>query len=338
MDRAAFLASIAAAPSLVILRSAGPSSNSSTGTDADPAVSASVPALRVLLGNGDAQPLDAGTFTYDGRKYRGSFARSPDGGVVTTVPVEQYLYSVVAREMSPGWPPAALQAQAICARTYVLQRSAPGRAYDLVSSESDQIYRGLESEAADTTAAVDATAGRVLRFGGAFASIAYSSSCGGHTESSADAWGGVPRPYLEGVVCPWCTASPDYHWTNTIQGDDVARVVAQTLSPIGALQSVRVSQADASGRARQIEITAAAGVRFTASATDFRRIIGSRVVRSLLIRSIVAGPASQFVIEGSGLGHGVGLCQWGANGMASAGKSAQDILAFYFPGTALGNE
>ena len=139
--------------------------------DADPAVMARSPSLRVLLGPGSANPLPGGAgFTFDGRSYRGSFVRSADGSVINLVDLEQYLYSVVPHEMSPSWPVAALAAQAVCARTYVLQRSNPKRDYDLRPSEADQVYGGIATESPAGRAAVDATAGQVLRYGGGFAS------------------------------------------------------------------------------------------------------------------------------------------------------------------------
>ena len=112
--------------------------------DVDPASSAARQALRVLLGQGDAQPSVGQTFSFDGKLYRGTFQRTADGQIVDLVDLEGYLYSVVPREMPSSWPVWALEAQSICARTYVLQRSDPRRAYDLVPSEVDQRYDGLE--------------------------------------------------------------------------------------------------------------------------------------------------------------------------------------------------
>jgi len=321
MRRIAFLAGLAAVPLVARAQE-----------EYDPAISAPAPALRVLLGDAPASAIDAQTFLYGGRRYRGTFARRADGTVLSTVPLEAYLYSVVAREMSPSWPAAALQAQAIAARTYVLQRTSPRRDYDVVTSEADQVYGGMEAESPAATAAVDATAGAVLRFGSAFAQVFYSSSCGGHTESSADAWtGGADLPYLQGVVCPWCTASPDYAWTRAISADAVLRAFPG--AAVGSPTGLAVGAADPSGRARELVLTGDAGTA-TTRGTDFRTALGTRVVRSLLIRRIVSGTGpGSFVIEGGGLGHGVGLCQWGARGMAAAGKSADDIVNFYFPGT-----
>ncbi len=306
------------------------------GDDADPASQSASPALRVLLGTGDAQPAPGGGFFFDGRPYRGTFERLPDGGIVNVVDVEQYLYAVVPHEMPSSWPAAALQAQAVCARTYVLQRSDPRRTYDLVPSEADQVYAGVTGESPAGRAAVDATAGHVLRFGAGYASIAYSSCCGGRTEAASDAWsGGALVPYLAGVACPYCTQSPNYRWSVSVALADVAQRFASQLAGAGALRDVRVSELDASGRARAVTLVGDRSV--TIKGSVFRLSMGARVVRSLLLTNVRADARLATVeIDGGGLGHGVGMCQWGARGMAQLGRGPNDVLSFYFPGTTVG--
>jgi stage II sporulation protein D len=306
--------------------------------DVDPATNANAPALRVLLGSGTTGPgADSTTFTFDGRLYRGTFTRTDDGQIVNVLPLESYLYSVVPREMPPAWPAAALGAQAVCARTYVLQRSNPQRYYDLVPSEVDQVYGGVESESPAGRDAVDATAGQVLRYDNAFASIAYSSCCGGHTEASSDAWNGPAIPYLQGVVCTSCGDSPNYRWTANVDLGEIAQRFSAELEPFGGLHDVRITAQDASGRARAFELVADRGSA-TVKGTAFRLGVGTRVLRSLLITDANVQGGTSVVMNGGGLGHGVGMCQWGARGMAMSGRSVNDILAAYFPGTQLANE
>jgi stage II sporulation protein D len=293
-------------------------------------------ALRVLLGQGEAVPVSATTFSYDGRLYRGSFARS-GGQIVNLVDLEAYLYSVVSREMPSSWPAAALQAQAICARTYVLQRSDPRRFYDLVPSELDQRYDGIDGETPNGNAAVDATAGSVLSYVGAFAQVAYSSCCGGHTESSSDAWGNAAVPYLGGVVCASCFESPNYRWSRSLGLATIASALSASLPPASRLEDVRISARDASGRARAFELITDGGSAIVGGGA-FRRAVGPRVLPSLLLTNLQRMPdGSALAVEGGGLGHGVGLCQWGARGMALAGSAAALIVEFYFPGTVLDN-
>jgi stage II sporulation protein D len=304
-------------------------------SDADPSSWSRKPALRVLLGSGEAAPSGADQFTFDGRSYRGTFTRLDDGRIVNLVDLEEYLYSVVSREMSAHWPSAALEVQAICARTYVLQRSDPRRNYDVIPSELDQLYEGVAGETPAGTAAADATSGQVLKYGSAFATVAYSSCCGGHTESSSDAWGAAPIPYLEGVVCTSCSASPNYRWSTTLALEQIASRLSTSLGPIGALQDVRVTERDPSGRARGFELVADGGSS-TVPGAAFRRAVGSRVLPSLLIERLERDAAAgQISVAGGGLGHGVGLCQWGARGMALDGRAAPEIVTYYFPGAVL---
>jgi stage II sporulation protein D len=293
----------------------------------------------VLLGSGEAVAAAGGGFTFNGRRYRGTFTRTTDGSVVNLVSLEEYLYSVVPREMSPSWPESALQAQAVCARTYVLSRSSPRRAYDLVPSEADQVYGGVATESASGRSAVDATAGLLLQYQGRPAQAVYSSCCGGHTEASSDAWGGAPLAYLEGVPCPHCMASPQYRWSVELQRASIEQAFSAALASYGSLQDVLCGPADASGRLRTIELRAERGSAFV-KGSAFRSGLGSRVVRSLLITKIERSSSSNdgLVMEGGGLGHGVGLCQWGARGMGLEGATSSDILNFYFPGTTVGHE
>ncbi len=259
--------------------------------------------------------------------------------MVSTVPLEQYLYSVVPREMPPSWPAAALQTQAIVARTFVLQRSNPGREYDLVPSEADQVYTGMDSERAQSSAAVDATAGQALRFENAFALAMYSSCCGGHTESSSAAWGGRPLPYLNGVRCGYCTAAPWYTWSQQIPIQKVQSDLAPYIADAGDLQGVELDGVDQSGRSQFWTFRGQNGSSRVPGA-KVRSALGTRVLPSLLVRraQLVTQAPRTLVIEGSGLGHGVGLCQWGARGMALSGADARAVLTYYYPGTGIGND
>ncbi len=338
MQRAQFLAGILAAL-------APPVPWDDKADVSDPASNpAKTQALRVLLGRGDAQKVDSQTFIFQGRRYRGGFAYTSSGDVVSTVPLEQYLYSVVSREMPHSWPAAALQTQAIVARTYVLQRSSPAHDYDLVPSEADQMYTGIDAEHPETSAAVDATAGMVLRFGSGFAAVMYSSCCGGHTEASWQAWGGPPLLYLDGVTCTYCTESPWFKWTQNVTADMLQRALGAQLKSIGDLQNITLDAPDESGRSRFWNFEGSARTQ-QIKAADVRRALGTRTLPSLLVRRISFDQQQQptqaqrtLIIEGDGLGHGVGLCQWGARGMALTGADARTILAFYYPGTGIGND
>lgn len=305
--------------------------------------------MRVLLASDATQTpvarvVDAYRFEWSGRPYRGRFesVSLPDGrtGLVNVVPLDAYLYGVVTKEVSARWPRAALETQAIVARTYALGRQRPGKPYDVVAGESDQVYGGIDAEAVEARDAVDATAGAVVTFGGAPARIAFSSCCGGHTEDAAELWGGS-YPYLRGVVDPHCTNAPDYRWERDVPYDAFARAFRPALDGIGDLDRIELRNVDPSGRARRVALVGSRGT-YEMKATAFRNTVGPAIVRGTLVETVnllrVAGtPLPTTVsIVGRGRGHGVGLCQWGARGMATEGWSANQILQFFFPGAPLG--
>ncbi len=312
-----------------------------------PSSAAGVPLVRVLLGSGQASRIDARTFSYSGKIYRGSYfvvEHNNQPVVVNAVPLEEYLYSVVPRESPRSWPSQTLQAQAILARTFALRRSNPNHPYDVVASQQDQAYSGIDAESASTTAAVDQTAGMVVRFNNALASISYMSCCGGHTEDAANIWG-TDLPYLRGSSDPYCTASPDYRWKSDIAWASVMAAFRERLNVIGDVTNISIADIDSSGRARRI-VVGGTNSSLEIPGIEFRRSLGPAVVRSLLIHdlklnfplddhsgAIQPQPPMALTLEGSGRGHGVGLCQWGSCGMGRAGHSVRDILLFYFPGT-----
>ncbi|HEY0393340.1 MAG TPA: SpoIID/LytB domain-containing protein [Candidatus Elarobacter sp.] len=304
------------------------------------------PQIRVLVATdtrGETpQVAPDGTFGFGAKRWRGapSTVGSADGRfmLVTTIDVDQYLQGVVPLESPPSWPAAALQAQAIVARTFALARRSLSRPYDVRADESDQRWGGVEAEHPATTAAIQASRGRTIAFNGGPASVFYSSCCGGHTADAAAVWNGAPLPYLRGVDDPHCAAAPEYRWSRTVPLDRaVAAFGARTG---GTLLGTALSEPDPTGRPRSVALLGATTA--TIPVADFRRALGSDVVRSLWLRAVridATQPQAppRLVIEGSGRGHGVGLCQWGARYFAGAGASASEIVAFYFPGTTVTN-
>ncbi|BDE06482.1 hypothetical protein WPS_17580 [Vulcanimicrobium alpinum] len=298
--------------------------------------------IRVLVA-GDArgetpQVFADGTFGFAGKRWRGapSTIGTPDGHfqLVTTIDVDAYLRGVVPLEASPSWPPASLQAQAIVARTFALARRTLSRPYDVRSDDADQHWGGVVAESPASTAAIDATRGRTLQFAGGPAAVFYSSCCGGHTADIAATWGSTPLPYLRGVGDPHCVPAPDYRWTREIALDRVLAAFGTRTG--GTLASATPVDPDDSGRPHGVRLSGAQTV--TVPVAEFRRALGAETVRSTWVRSLrvdASQAAPRLLIEGSGRGHGVGLCQWGARYFASAGASAAEILAFYFPGTAV---
>jgi stage II sporulation protein D len=257
-------------------------------------------------------------------------------GTIETLDIEKYLYGVVPLESPPSWPPAALQAQAIVARTFALQKRTLSRAYDVLATDADQRYGGVPAERPAGSAAVDATRGQTLAYLGGPTSVFYSACCGGHTADANELWGHAGLSYLRGVDDPYCTASPDYRWQRTLPLDRARAALADKLT--GMPQAVELDDPDDSGRPRTVTFRGDGGSVLALSVSDVRSRFGSDTVRSLWLREIEFDRTQAVplvVIEGSGRGHGVGLCQWGARGMALNGATAAAILAHYFPGTAV---
>lgn len=296
--------------------------------------------LRVLLSTRatNPQPVDANAFSLDGKLYRGrpSIVTLANGarGVVSTLSVDEYLYGVVPLEISPGWPAAMLAAQAIIARTYAVARRSLVRQYDVVAGESDQLYGDRSVERPATTAAVDATSGQTVVFGGGVASVYYMACCGGHTEDAAELWGHNALPYLRGVADPYCAGTPDYRWHARFLPAQFARALGPLVGSIGAIQSANAIEIDPSGRPRAIAVRGSSGSA-TVPVGDLRRVLGTSALPSTFITTIELSSGEGVVIEGAGRGHGVGLCQWGARVMALQGADPATIVRFYFPGTSI---
>lgn len=299
--------------------------------------------IRVLLSTASgerAQQIDPWRFTWSGRTYRGTFASLAllDGGpnaLIATVPLDAYLYGVLSREISAAWAPGAQQAQAVVARTYALSRLKPQRPYDVRASDDDQNYGGIETESVEAKAAIDATAGIVLTYGGGPAHVAYSSCCGGRTAAAADVWG-TAYPYLTSIADPNCADAPGFAWTADVSLATLASDLRGPVGELGAMREVDVRTDDPAARPRALAFV---GVHSTVEVplVALRAAVGPNVVRSAYVRrASLSRGAGTLALAGTGHGHGVGLCQWGARALGESGAGAAAILGFYFPGTGFG--
>jgi SpoIID/LytB domain protein len=214
----------------------------------------------------------ASALSLDGKGYRGSLTLLARGGaftVVNTVPLELYVRGVVSSEMPQHWAAAALEAQAVIARTYALAELRSRPDYDLVASSNDQVYGGIDAERGPSNLAVGATAGRVLTYGGRVITAYYSSSTGGRTEAVENGFPGhVPEPYLVSVSDPYDTLSPEHHWLVPLSSDELA---AKLRFPV---EDVRVEH-DSSGRALNVTLVGRRGSRVLAG-RDVREALGLR--------------------------------------------------------------
>jgi stage II sporulation protein D len=210
-----------------------------------------------------ATPLRVGKAAYRGKLLVVSNGKRLQ--VVNSLPLESYVLGVVGREMPSNWPAAALEAQAVAARSYALadlENVVTVRAFDLYSDTRSQVYGGIAAESVPVTTAVRATARQVVLYGGRVATTYFSSSSGGRTVSAAEAWG-KPIPYLVSVDDPYDTLSPYHDWGPVLMD---ARKAGRALKVPGQLLGLTVTPGP-SGHVAQVDATSTKGdAKLTGSA------------------------------------------------------------------------
>ena len=263
-------------------------------------------------------------------------ARKGELLAVAVVPLEPYVAAVISREAPPRFHPEALAAMAVAARTYAVGATAKPRdaAYDVVGSVEDQVFDGMDGVAPVFREAAERTRGVVLRYRGEFVRTVYHSTCGGRTESAEYVWG-RDVPYLRALRCDDCADSPVYRWEYRMSAAEGRRVSGALGVPAGKDLRFAVASRTPTGRTSRVRISSG-GVSRELNAAMFRKTAGYAKIRSLKMEIVPVGGEWRFA--GEGYGHGVGMCQFGANGMARRGAGFREILARYYPGTETAGE
>lgn len=279
-------------------------------------------------------PLSDAFVQVKGALYPGSIRImvSEDGGllVVNTVDVETYLAGVVPAEMPSRWPLEALKAQTVAARTYALERKKEHKdaLYDLESTTMDQVYSGWQEDlGAGVKYALRETRGLVMLRESRLFTAYFSSTCGGHT---LDAAGLMPAPdaaFIRGVPCDFCKRSPRYSWSFEIPRADLAARLKEMGYDFGEACQISAQRANEFATVEHI-IVEYNGMIGELPVEDFMRACGRQNFYSR--RFGISPTSSGIVVEGRGFGHGVGLCQYGARGMAEEGWEYDSILAYYY--------
>ncbi|WAS04711.1 SpoIID/LytB domain-containing protein [Gloeomargaritales cyanobacterium VI4D9] len=271
--------------------------------------------------------------------YRGRLrlVARPDGLLaVNHVPLEEYLYSVVGSEMYPFWPLEALKAQAVAARSFVLfrLRRPADPDFDVGRTVTWQAYKGYSRESDSTREAVTATTGQVVTYRGQIIEAVYHAASGGHTENVEDIWS-APRPYLRGVP-DFDQEAPVYSWQKTFTQAELSRL----LPGVGQVTSLTPVRTTPQGRVVEMRVTGTAGTK-TFTGAELRRLLDLRstLFQVTPTRGDIAStnpvdtPNGGFEFQGRGFGHGLGMSQWGAFGLAQRGYNYQQILQYYYQGT-----
>jgi stage II sporulation protein D len=250
--------------------------------------------------------------------------------VINYVALEDYLRGVVPNEVTHSWPLEALKAQAVAARTFALYRMSTqaDSDYDLDDGTNSQVYRGLDSEQEGTNRAVQETRQLAAVYQGKFISAFYHANCGGHTADVKHVWGGDIR-YLSGTACGFCEDGPHYRWKFQIGKTDLAKVLSKHNFPVRDVKGLDLVGRLPDSRILSVEIVTRDG-RESLKAAEFRMLVGADKIRSTNFE--VADQGALLVFTGKGWGHGAGLCQEGACGMARSGYGFREILEHYYPG------
>jgi stage II sporulation protein D len=265
-------------------------------------------------------------------------------GRIRTVRFEDYVAATALSEITPvNESPATVariyDVQTILARTYALSHLGRHKAegFDLCDSTHCQLYepaRLKTSRFADAvTSAISRTAGTVLTFRGVAIEALFHADCGGHTATPTEVWGSAARPYLPSASDE-APGVAHRTWSVTLTRDDLKRALdAGRRTSVGrSVRGVLLDGVDDSGRVSTL--TVIGDDRVVLRSDDFRALVnrqfGPRAVMSTRFQMTRRGDS--YVLNGTGFGHGVGLCQVGALAWARQGRPAAEILGKYFPG------
>lgn len=255
--------------------------------------------------------------------------------VLNELPLEDYVAGTVRAEASEKWPLEALRAVAVVARTYAVfhQQRNLAKLYHIVASSLHQNFAGSVPEGSPAWEAVRGTAGQVLTWQGSAFPAFYHSDSGGFTEPAQLVFSGDGVAPLPGVRDEFSLDSPNYTWSVALPLAVVAERLRKGGVDVGTITGLNVLERSLSLRVVRIAVEHSRGTA-ALKGTDFRRMVGYDVLKSTLFVPVL-GRDGVVRFEGRGWGHGVGLSQFGAKGMAERGYTYAQILEYYYPGAAL---
>jgi stage II sporulation protein D len=308
------------------------------------------------------KPAAGSILTWNGKKYRGALVISQtDSGflVVNNLSMDSYLRGVVPLEIGSRTAAefAAVQAQAVAARTYAYKHLTSSRAFDMYATVQDQVYGGVDAEKPQSDSAIATTADVVVLYNGQPITTPYHSTCGGSTAAVSEVWYDQPdQPYLRSVSDKipgtnnfYCDPSPRFSWTQSYDATGLRAVMEKYLatytkapkSGLGRITDIREQGRTPSGRVAALAVQTESGT-YTLRGNDIRFVLRDpkgAILNSTsfsFTRETSGGEVSSLTVNGRGYGHGIGMCQWGAIGRARAGQDYRTILETYYPGTTVG--
>lgn len=326
--------------------------------------------VRLVLPDGSQSEAHPGIFAVnvterrfamaEGRAYRGRLDVVRSGAgllVVNRVALESYLAGTVGPEMGARRPAelAALRAQAVVSRTFAVKNRGRWEVHglDAFADVRDQVYSGVAGETPQVWDAVRATAGQVIVYHGSPIDAFFHSTCGHATAGVEEVFAtAVARPYLRSVSDAsgggryYCEISPRFRWREEWDASNLRAILSRTLPAVmnvsgdglQPITDIEITRTTRSGRVGELRIVFERGdVRVPGPSVrsvlrpQAGRLLGSQAFELHVTRD--GGRVNRLVAAGTGSGHGVGFCQWGAIGRARVGQDDRTILATYFPGT-----
>lgn len=259
------------------------------------------------------------------RQYKGAFliySYKSELFILNFVEEKDYLASVVGCEL-PDTCLEALKAQAVAARTYAYKNVKRHGLYDFCDGEHCQVYKGEDFVSQKSLKAVEETDGLILAYKGEIADIYYHSNCGGYTIKPQEVWENFePKPYLVSVVDSiYSKDSPRYKWEISFDKPNFMKYLG-----VRKLDSLNIK--------KEGEVVKRVSIfgdpSFSLTSNEFQKRLAGRYLSPTFF---IEEKRDSFILHLKGFGHRIGMCQWGAIGMAKEGAKYTEILSFYFPGT-----
>lgn len=248
--------------------------------------------------------------------------------VIEEIDLESFIAGVLGSEMPQTWNEDALRAQAVTARTYAMYKKKIRRDEIYHLEMIELAYRGMASETPRLNKIIRETKGVIMVYNWNIFPAYFHSTCGGHTEDIHHVFGKDSIPPLTGVVCNYCNNSKHSSWSKDISKSDIEKKLREANICVSNISAVKVINPGAGNHGSRVEIASLAGNK-EMNANDFRLLVGPNILLSTAFNSRSNGKCITF--SGRGWGHGVGLCQYGAQAMAEKGSPWTAILKYYYP-------
>ncbi|MDR4508223.1 MAG: SpoIID/LytB domain-containing protein [Candidatus Brocadiaceae bacterium] len=252
--------------------------------------------------------------------------------IIEEVDIERFVAGVLGREMPQSWDEEALSAQAVAIRTYVMYKKKIRRDETYHLDMPELAYRGTLGETPKTHRIAQETKGVVMTYNWHIFPAYFHSTCGGHTEDVRRVFEEDSTPPLSGVACNYCNNSKYYDWKVDLSKSVIEKKLREGNITVENIRTIRAVNHGVGKHGSQIEIVSANGSK-KMNANTFRLLIGPNRLYSTAFSTQNNGGSIHF--SGNGWGHGVGLCQYGAQSMAKTGFLWKDILGHYYPKIAL---